>query len=188
MVDEPQFLETQDLRGRRGIDVETGEGKLPRLLPPGDVGLDRRCPHEVSLVWRARPLIWRRRVVVRTPDFVLGAVATLWKVLIAANVPAFAMMTLEPPTGPKNVAGEERRSPSLTALARLCVARVGECQRSMAWSCTGQQGTTGLPPAWGTAPWTTHCGSFLDDGCTTDLGGRMVSAWADVVLGSHVDR
>ena len=75
MVDQPQILERQELRGRGRVDAQAREGKHAGAAPLVDGRLDFRRPHQVGLVGRASPVLGNGDIIVRAADLVLGAVA-----------------------------------------------------------------------------------------------------------------
>lgn len=93
VVNQPEILNRQILRCRRRKDIEAGERKVSSLLPLMNGCLNLRRPHEVWLIRSGRPIIRHRNVVVRASDLVLGTVATLGEVFIAANVATLACVT-----------------------------------------------------------------------------------------------
>lgn len=118
MVNQPQLLETVELRGWRRMNMQVGKRKQARLAPLVDGGFNLGIPHQVGRAVGSSLL--HRKVVVGASDLVLRAVLALREALIAANMPLLA---------------------SLTALARLGVAR----ERS-AWPAS--TGYRGLPLAY----------------------------------------
>jgi hypothetical protein len=90
MVEQPQLIRREIPRVRRRVDVEVGERKNSRHLPVADGCFDGRSPKQIRLVRSSRSVIGHGNILVRASDLVLGAVATLREILVAANVTTFA--------------------------------------------------------------------------------------------------
>jgi len=75
MMNQPQLVGSQEVRGRSRADVEAGEGEHPSALPLVDDGLDRWGPLKVGLVRGACSVLGHGDIVVRTANLVLRAVA-----------------------------------------------------------------------------------------------------------------
>lgn len=96
VVDEAEILDRVELSNGSRVETEGRERENTSSLPLSNVGLDLRSPHQVGLVvgsGSALRLGSNLDVIVRAADLVLGAVATLRKALVTANVTAFAGFT-----------------------------------------------------------------------------------------------
>lgn len=113
VIDEPELLTREAFDSGGWQDVQIGEREQPRSLPLVDRYLDLGGPHEISLVRSEGAVLSKGHVIVGAADLVLGAIATLREVLIAANVTALARLTTLTGLG-------------VTA-ARRTTARAGHC-------------------------------------------------------------
>lgn len=118
VVNQPQLLETVELRSWRRVNMEVGERKQSRLAPLVDGRFDLGVPHQVGRAVGSSLL--NRKVVVGASDLVLGTILALREALITADVALLA---------------------SLTALAGLGVAR-----KRSAWRASTE--CRGLQPAY----------------------------------------
>lgn len=90
VVKQTQFLVGEVLRIRRRIDVEAREGEDCGHSPRVDGCFDGFVPEQIRLVRSSGSVVGHGNILVRASDLVLGAVAALRKVLVAANVTTFA--------------------------------------------------------------------------------------------------
>ena len=94
VMDQAKILERVRVGIWRRVYAHLGEGKHASRLPVGNSGLNLRRPHEVRLVGRASTIRVRcRDIIVWASDLVLGAVAALGEVFIAANMTTLARLT-----------------------------------------------------------------------------------------------